>query len=200
MVEPPPKDLLDKLKKLIGPQGDTILDRPISGKLVKCHIGWGDDEAQQLYLKFSGEMDFNEDGERRRYELGMRAAENASRLATIVAVGRGVRAVFKEDIGWGIALARESFKAADGGAERYMHEYFEFPKQCNRVAEAFRKAKFLPEPKVYREFGRNQRWGNELPRVLNQLKLERRIRDDWQTPPNGGHKMFGWKWIGDEDF
>jgi len=81
-----------------------------------------------------------------------------------------------------------------------MHEYFEFPKQCNRVAEAFRKAKFLPEPKVYREFGRNQRWGNELPRVLNQLKLERRIRDDWQTPPNGGHKMFGWKWIGDEDF
>jgi len=74
VVEPPPKDLLDKLKKLIGPQGDTILDRPISGKLVKCHIGWGDDEAQQLYLKFSGEMDFNEDGERRRYELGMRAA------------------------------------------------------------------------------------------------------------------------------
>jgi hypothetical protein len=66
----------------------------------------------------------------------------AIRVATITAVGRRARAVFKEDIAWGIDLARESFKAADGGAERYMHEYFEFPKQCERVAEALVAAKF----------------------------------------------------------
>jgi hypothetical protein len=58
VVEPPPKELVEKLKKLLGPQNGTILERPIGGGLAKCHIPWADDEAQQLYLKFSREMGF----------------------------------------------------------------------------------------------------------------------------------------------
>jgi hypothetical protein len=198
-AEPPPKELIEALTAL--PSSTTkILDRPVNGgRPTKLEIGWGDEEAAQLYLTFSREMDFNEEGERRRFELGMRAAENAIRLATIVAIGRGARAIFRDDIAWGILLSRESFQAADGGAERYMHEHFEFPRQCERVAKKFKAAGFISEPKFYREFGRNQRWGNELDRVVTQLKREQRIRDAVRTPPNGGHMMKGWEWIGEED-
>jgi hypothetical protein len=200
IIEPPPEGLIEALKALPSSQS-TILQRPVqggNGKPVKQLVGWGDDEAPKLYLAFSRKMDFNEHGDRRRFELGMRATEYAVRLATIVAVGRGVGAVYRDDIAWGIALAEQSFEAANGGAERYMHEYFEFPKQCERCAEAFRKAEFISESKFYREFGRNQRWGNELDRVITQLKREGRIREARLTPPNGGPRMKGWEWIGGE--
>src|SRR5262249_3752056 len=81
VVEPPPKELVKALKALPSSQS-SILERPVegNGKPVQQVIGWGDDEAQRLYLAFSREMDFTEEGERRRFELGMRAAENAVRL------------------------------------------------------------------------------------------------------------------------
>jgi hypothetical protein len=201
VVEPPPERLIEALKALPS-SASTILNRPVegNGKPAKRVVGWGDDEAPELYLAFSRKMDFNEHSERRRYELGMRATEYAVRLATIVAIGRGVWAVYRDDIAWGIDLAEQSFEAANGGAERYMHEYFEFPKQCERCAEAFRKAEFISKPKFYRMFGRNQRWGNELERVITQLVREQRIRylKD-KTPDNGGPKMEGWEWVGGED-
>jgi hypothetical protein len=55
---------------------------------------------QEAYLEFSRKIDAFEDSDQQRYTLGMRACENAARLATNVAVGRGSRTVDREDIAW----------------------------------------------------------------------------------------------------
>ena len=194
----PPKELVDALNALPRAE-NTILDRRIDAirEPVLLDIGWADPSVAELYLKFSRKMDYAESGERRRYELGMRATEHAIRLATNVAVGRGLREIAREDMAWAIALSEQSFEAAVGGAEKYMREYLEFPRFCDRVAEAFRLQRFISKPKVFRDFGRTQRWGNELGRVIEQLQKENRIQYAAQTPTNGGHKMEGWEWIGE---
>jgi len=48
---------------------------------------WGSEGAKATYFEFSREIDQWEDKDRRKFELGMRAAENPVRCATIVAAG-----------------------------------------------------------------------------------------------------------------
>jgi hypothetical protein len=192
----PPKEIIAALNAL--PRADnTILERKIEAinKPILVEVGWADPSVAELYLKFSRKMDFAESGERRRYELGMRATEHAIRLATDVAVGRGLLVVELADMAWAIALAEESFEAAVGGAEKYMHEYLEFPRMCDRVAEAYRVAGFISERDANRKFGRNQRWGNEFEKVQNQLRKEGRIHYTTRAAPNGGPEAKGYEWI-----
>src|SRR5262249_46394139 len=146
---------------------------------------------------FSKKMDDFEHQDRQRYELGMRACENAARLSTIVAVGRGSPTVDREDIAWAIALSQRSWTAACGGVERYMHEYFEFPKFCETVADVYRTEGWLSLRDINRRFGRHQRYGNELTSVLKQLVREERITTDDRSPPTGGRTSPGHRWIGD---
>src|SRR5262249_5265942 len=113
----PPKNLVDALNAL--PQAEnSILERTVDKikEPIRLEVGWADPRVAELYLAFSRKMDFAESGERRRYELGMRATEHAIRLATDIAVGRGLLAIELEDMKWAIALAEESFEAAVGGA------------------------------------------------------------------------------------
>jgi hypothetical protein len=134
----------------------------------------------------------------------MRACENAARWATNVAVGRGSPTVDKEDITWAITWTERSVEAACGGFERYMREYFEFPKMCDIVGEAIRFATIHNDSKqmsthdIYHRFGRNQRWGKELDLVISHLFKAGRIERTSHTPPNGGRTSDGYKWIGEE--
>ena len=93
---------------------------------------WGT-RAAETYFAFSRRLDKLIDTDPRRDELSRRGAENAVRLATIVAVGRGSSTVDREDIEWAIKLAERSIEAAAGGIERYMREYLDFPKFCERL-------------------------------------------------------------------
>jgi SOS response regulatory protein OraA/RecX len=83
-----------------------------------------------------------------------------------------------------------------GGITKYLREYYDFPKFCEKVAEAFRQRGFISKRDLNREFCRNMRWGNELDRVIDQLKKQGLIEDAKLAPPTGGNPATGWKWIG----
>jgi Protein of unknown function (DUF3987) len=190
-ADKPPKTLITALKKLCRQPsiGERILERSFDGDDAlpsREPVPWGEGAAE-VYYAFSKKMDSFEAGDRQRYELGMRVCENAARLATNMAVGRGSPTVDREDIEWAVKLSERSFEAAIGGVERYMHEYLEFPKFCDRILDALRaNGGEMPRREVLRQFGRKQRWGIELERALTQLKKEERISFEERSPRTGG--------------
>ncbi len=126
-------------------------------------------------------MDVLEDKHRQRYELSMRACENAVRLATIIAIGRGSRTVDQEDISWAITLASLSVDAACWGINEYMRDYFEFPKFCDRVHEWIIAEGWASSRDLERHFRGNIRNGFELKNVIEQLKREERIKEEYRS-------------------
>jgi len=187
----PPRDLIAKLK-LLPHSPDSILDQTIEGRPGHLlDIPWGPG-AEKLYYDFSREMDKYEG---KRHVLGMRVGENASRFATDVAVGRGSPTVDIKDISHAIEICKLSFNAMVGGIDAYMREYYDFPKFCQQVAEAFRERKFISKRDLNRKFFRNMRQGYELDRVVDQLKTQGLIEWSEQSPPTGGTTAVGWKLI-----
>jgi hypothetical protein len=199
-AQSPPKSLLAGLKALPKQttHGEQILSAPLDGSARPRppteRIGWGPG-AEEVYLAFSGEVDALEDGDRQRYELAMRAGENAVRFATNIAVGRGSPTVDREDITHAIALSRQSLDAACGGVTQYMHEHFEFPKFCDRVLDfiACGEDGFASRRDIERKFRGNVRHGFEMQNVLDQLKREKRIEEANRTgqrgPAAGGYRI-----------
>ncbi len=191
-VDNPPKELQKPLSEL---------EKPVNGEPVyptRKQVGWGVG-AEDVYYKFSAKMD--DEPNKQRFELGQRATENAVRLATIVAVGRGSPVVAVEDIEWGIRLAELSLDTLVSDVNKYMVEYLAFPRYCQRVWEgiAARPGKWMSDYKVYRKFGRNQQFGNELQRVLAQLVKEHRLMA--QDGRDGSHGKIapGWLALADEE-
>jgi hypothetical protein len=141
-------------------------------KVVK--LGWGVG-AEEVYDRLNEEMVAEKDVRRER--LGIRVAENAVRLATIVAIGRGSKTVDREDMVWAAALVRLSFEAAVGGVEKHVREYYEFPQFCDEVEAKIRlRGGQCSKRQLERDFRRHSRTGFELGNALNQLVKEDRIK------------------------
>lgn len=99
--------------------------------------------------------------------------------------------------GFGKQLSKLSFEAMVGGIDKYMQEYFDFPKFCDQVGAAFKLRRFISKRDLNREFFRRMRQGFELDRVIQQLIKQGLIEFARQAPPTGGHTAEGWRWIGD---
>src|SRR5262249_7465699 len=124
--------------------------------------------------------------------------ESSTRLATIVACGRGSPVVEREDIEWALKLGEFSFDAACSNYPKYMKTYYEFPTFCRKIHEAVVAAGRMPDWEVQRIFGRNQKWGTEVKRALEQLQNEKHIkRGQWRTGDRGPYAE-GWVAIIDE--
>jgi hypothetical protein len=199
---PPPKQLVDDLRKLLKhyqpPKEDPLnllVDGPI--QVEPQRIEWGPGAAD-AYLQFSRKMDDLQELDPRRYELGMRACENAARLATIVAIGRASPTVDKEDIDWAIALASQSVDAACGGVAKYMRENFEFPKFCDKVLEFIAsEGGWAAKREIERKFRTNARNGFEIKNALEQLKREERIVERSRSAARGPSAQ-GYQIVGDQ--
>ena len=150
-------------------------------------IRWGSEEAKAAYFAFSREMDEWQEKDKRKFELGMRATENAVRCATIVAAGCFSPTVDLQDIEWALKWSRVSFNAADGGFKKYMRDYYEFPKFCEQVVEAIRSQQdgFMSNRDLGRQFRRNMKFGHELEKALKQLEKEDRIRSRYRQKSRG---------------
>ena len=198
MDEPPP-ELVRWLKRLRPPksealEADKLLNKPpnkfeeqappVSAR-ERDKIDWGSDEAKAAYLAFSREMDQWEDKDKRKFELGMRATENGLRCATVVAGGCFSPTVGRRDIEWALQWSRVSFEASCGGFEKYMAEYFKFPKFCAEVADAIQVGGFMSDRDLKRKFRKNMIFGNELDRALKQLRTEERIRRSSRSGSRG---------------
>jgi hypothetical protein len=198
----PPQELLAALRavrrKPSVDLGLTRADGPVFP--TRERVGWGAG-AEAVYLAFSRETDALEDANTQRYQLSMRACENAVRLATITAVGRGSQTVDVEDIEWAIALARRSVDAACGGVAQYMRQYFEFPKLRDRVFEwiGSQPNGFGAKYKIERAFRGNVRNGFELGHVLAQLVRENRIVVDARATGERGPAAAGYQIVRESD-
>jgi len=196
-AQDPPRELIAKLK-LLPHAPDSILDQTIGGRPAQLlDIPWGPG-ASERYFEFSREMDQYDGKDGQRHVLGMRVCENASRFATNLAVGRGSPTVEVEDISHAIKICKRSFEAMVGGIASYMREYYDFPKFCEQVAQAFQQHGFVSRRDLHRQFFRNMRQGFELDRVIDQLKKQGRIEFAERAPRTGGPKATGWKWIEEE--
>jgi hypothetical protein len=177
----PRKELLDRLRalpQLSGGSMDEIVDSPGSNKLPPpLLIGWADDGAIDVYLALSKKLDAVQEGDdENRRDLSQRVCENAIRIATIIAVGRGATAVSRRDIEFAIDLCERSFDAVVNGVKRYMYEKFEFPRFVEAVFRTIGAAGgTMTSRDLKRCFRNNQAWGNELDRAIAYLKEEERI-------------------------
>src|SRR6516162_4792813 len=119
--EEPPPELVAELTLLV-PAGPDVYTRPVTEidvappveKQERVMIRWGSEEAKAAYFKFSQEIDALQEVDKRKFELGMRATENAVRCASIIAAGCFSKTVDVGDIEWALRWSRVSFEAADG--------------------------------------------------------------------------------------
>jgi hypothetical protein len=154
-------------------------------------IDWGPG-AGQIYTEFSRKMDGFDGVDRMKYQLGMRVCEGSVRLATNIACGRGSPVVDREDIEWALRFGQVSFDAACSDYLKYVKDYYEFPVFCEKIYEALLIGR-MSESECARKFRRNQKWGNEYERAINQLVKEKRIRrKSWRDNERGPMKE-GWE-------
>jgi hypothetical protein len=105
-----PAALTMKLKKLYV--STPIIDQKPDLGVRTTVIGWGPGAAE-VYSAYSAKIDgLEETGRPGEFNLSIRGCENAVRIATIIAVGRGSPVVEREDIERGIALAQVSIETA----------------------------------------------------------------------------------------
>jgi hypothetical protein len=100
---------------------------------------------------------------------------------------------------WAIAIAKRSFVAACGGVDKYMRDFFDFPRLCQEVVTKLEACGgFRSVRDLNRDFAVNQRYGFELDKAIDQLRKEERIvRHDGGI--GGGRPSWGWRLKGAEE-
>jgi hypothetical protein len=202
-VEEPPNALVAELKQLMPKM--SLLDSkaheideiaPPVQPSDRQKIRWESEKAKAEYFAFSREIDQWEEKDKRKFELGMRAAENAVRCATSIAAGCFSPTVDVRDIEWALKWSRVSFNAADGGFKKYMRDYYEFPKFCERVLDFIRSQEhgFASDRDLGRAFRRNMKFGHELDKAVAQLRREGHIRQG-SRQKSRGPAAEGWEII-----
>jgi hypothetical protein len=149
----------------------SVLDGPFEiARLPR--LGWGLG-ASERYYAFSRELDRIAGTDKRRGDVGKRGCENAIRMATSVAIGRGSIAVDLQDIEWAISIAKRSIDGAVNGVEKFVEEYFGFPKFCQRVLEfiAAKPDRWCPKRELYQKFRKHSRGKWDLSNALEQLQF-----------------------------
>jgi hypothetical protein len=183
-----------------GDQKEDELEKKLTGKSKKpktrptkvVQLGWGLG-AEAVYDAVVEEMIALAQTDPKHEKLGMRVAENAVRLATVVAIGRGAMTIDRRDIEWAVALVKLSFKAACEGVDRYVRDYFDLQRFCDEVLAKIAEhggARSIRDLK--RDFRGNQRVGKELQTAIDQLKAEERI--EWvELNPGSGASSPGYR-------
>jgi hypothetical protein len=145
----PPKELRAQFSPLFKPRSklDELLKAPAEdikmnvGVKFKPEIvvGWGLG-AQAIFNELDQKTRNANKSDPLRDQLFMRVPENAIRLATIVAVGRGSRTVDAADIEWAHALALESAESMHAGFVKYSTDPLVFAGLVQRGKDMLRAA------------------------------------------------------------
>jgi hypothetical protein len=83
----------------------------------------------------------------------------------------------RQHIRWAIQVIELALDTISGDIDKYLLEYLEFPRLCNRIFEAIaaKPSRWFSDSKLFLRFGRNQRYGGEIDRALKQLEREGRL-------------------------
>jgi hypothetical protein len=212
-----PTELVERLKALLPSGFKELMEMPMEAiKMpedgetrvpkgaqmpVVYSIDWESDTVFTRYKRLRDEMNKERDSiDFNRRHLCQRVAENAIRMATIVAVGRkGVKVVGDKviastvtmaDMELGEALARLSFRTACAQSEKHNAIKFNLPDMCEEVmAFIMSEGKYDGKPKIVGEatqsmlsrcFRKNLTNKYSLPDALAHLQSEGRIDDEWR--------------------
>lgn len=192
-VSAPPKALVKAVQDLVAHRNGGNLNGMLqdgSRSIVPVQVAWGAG-AKRVFDKFAASMfDEMDKADIEQEPVYARVAENAMRVATIVAVGvdRDRPEITAEIMKWGTELAHISCKMLLGQADRY-------------VADNDGQAQYK---RVLAIIGEGKRSGMRQSHLVRRLKgsIDRRRLDDILamlvdaeevvnvvvTPPNGGRK------------
>jgi hypothetical protein len=199
----PPGWLVEELKKLPRCRMKDLLDQKPAEAGVRWpkvedwdHQRWESKEAEEIWL--AAAYAFRAEENEKKKMIGKRGAENAVRMAEIIAAGCFRREVSTQDIGWGLAVARRSVEVSFEGAEKFLSDFLYFPDMCREVHQYIISAGgFASDRSLQRELGRKDRFGNGLlGRAIGQLKLEGRIK--YAKRSGKGRPSEGWELIREE--
>jgi len=130
-------------------------------------------------------------------DLRQRVAEQALRVATVIAAGRMSATVDRADIMWGTQIAEASLAFVQDGLEKYGPSLDDRRVVCNEIEEFTRARGFVSDRDVYRKWRRRQRFGNNLvDSALDTLEKQGLIKKGEHKPWNGGPASRGWLWVG----
>lgn len=192
-VSQPPKDLQDKVQALVVHRNGGNLNGMIadgSRSITPIQVAWGRG-AKRVFDDFVTEMFGVMDNALSDHEpVYARVAENAMRIATIVAIGVDPERpeVTAETMRWAVEIARRSCQMLLEQAERYVADN-------DRQAEYKRVRAIIGEGKrsgmrrsylVKRLNGVIDR--RRLDDIVNMLIDAEEVVDVIVTPPNGGKK------------
>ncbi len=186
------------LKAKLQTMKPNILDQVVQGgdkkppRWIKTdRVGWGEG-ALDSYVTYSGEIDALEDsGRPGEFGLAKRGAENAVRIATIIARARGSRVVEVEDIDCGIAIAKLSIETSLGGKEKFVKSFLNFDAMCETLEQAYKSRGWISNRDAARDYGRRQEWVGVFEKAHRQLILEERIVVELRG------KSVGYRWNGE---
>jgi hypothetical protein len=174
----PPKELRAEFAALFKPRSklDDLLQA--SAEDIKKNvgvrfkpeivIGWGPG-AQARFNELDQETRNANKTDPLRDQLFMRVPENAIRLATIVAVGRGSRTVDVPDIEWAHALALESADSMHAGFVKYSTDPLAFAALVQQGKDLLRAApnRCMTERDFKRKIERHLKSKRDLDDLLN---------------------------------
>jgi hypothetical protein len=174
LVAPP--GVLERLKGLAKDQLlDATFDKELKAR-APVRIGWTE-EANAIWKETWAKVKALKQSDPWRHEVSARAPEQAIRLATVVAAGRGSKRIEREDMAWAAELAWMSAEAASDGYAKYMEKTLSFAALCQEVFERIQSApdEWCSTSDLKRFFRSYQRRGFELGQALAQLVAEERI-------------------------
>ncbi len=123
-----PSSIIEAMKELYNRSGllaasqRNQVDYSLATQGTLTCIPWCPDGSKDIYTRFLAEIDRSTETNPLKADFVVRAPEMAVRIATIVAAGRGNDNVRKDDIEFGIALARNSMTHMISGADEWMTE------------------------------------------------------------------------------
>lgn len=199
----PPSWLVEELRKL--PRGrigfvDQTGDEEVKWASVEDwqHQRWESDEVADIWQ--AAAVAFKTEENKKKLLVGKRGGENGIRMSQIVAAGCFRDNLCTQNVGWGLAVAKQGIEVAYAGAKQFLHTYLYFPEMCEELHEhIIASGGFASRRQLLRELGRKDRYGNGLlDRAINQLQLEGRI-SGLESKSTGGRPKEGYRLVTKEE-
>ena len=161
---------------------------------------WASNAAEATYYAFQKEIEHRIDRDPSAAHFMARCAEIGVRLATIRAVGRwGYDAtVDRDDMEWGIALARASGDKLAVDARGNMVVDLSAGQFQGKILEIIKKRRRVQRRELFRSLQKSIRSARDFDSIINVLVQGGTITIDRVPAPKGGHEVVWYVWAPDQ--
>jgi hypothetical protein len=156
-------------------------------------MSWGDG-AEEIYREFEKSARLTTDEEEQ--EIWARAAEIATRNATVVAYFRGSRTVDVEDMKWAIAVVVASTNQLHQGYKEHSKEDLDQADLVKRLREQFKRKTRLTRGQIRKHLERSTNDYRKIGAAIDHLvQIGDITPDDDGRPDPRGRPTDAWRWL-----